>query len=163
MQLRLLGPNFIPVYFGPTYDLLRDQQYQIVTSGLSDYTVMGWQASLGTSFLDGKIVFNVAIDGPFVAPSTDPTGLMSHPHLRGILTLADGVVPGISFDFSYDKKDLETFADLVSAKDAAIQAQLNFRTGPAVISFVYKIVYDPTQSPNPWNVTSGLQSSIQLF
>ena len=45
----------------------------------------------------------------------------------------------------------------------AIQAQVNFKTGPAVISFVYKIVYDPTQTPDPWAVTSGLQTSISLF
>jgi len=53
-------------------------------------------------------------------------------------------------------------AKAASAENAAIQAQFNFKSGPAVISFVYKIVYDPTQTPE-WNITSGLQSSIQLF
>jgi hypothetical protein len=70
-------------------------------------------------------------------------------------------VPGITFDFSYDKAALAALSDLGSAKNTAIQAQLNFRTGPAIISFLYKIVWDPGQST--WNVTSGLKSSIALF
>lgn len=166
-QLRFLGANFIPDYFGPTYDLLRDQQYNTITSGVASSPAMvGWEASLGTSFLDSKIIFNVSIDGPFAAAPANPTpdqALLYYPHLRGILSLAEGVVPGITFDFSYDKKAIASFADLISAQNAAIQAQVNFQSGPAVISFVYKIVYDPSQPTNPWTVTSGLQSSISLF
>jgi hypothetical protein len=162
-QLRVLGDNFIPVYFGPTYDLFRAAQYDIIQSGVVYSSAsMGWMASMGTSFLDDKIIFRISLDGPFVPPATDTTGLLKYPHLRGILSLAEGVVPGISFDFSYDKKAIATFADLVSAQNAAIKAQLNFKTGPAVISFVYTLVYDPLQTPQ-WNVTSGLQSSISLF
>ncbi len=162
LQLRALGEDFIPDYFGPTYDLLRDQQYLIVRTGGFSPAMLGWLASVGTSFLGDTIVFRVTLDGPF-APSPFTNRLLRYPHLRGIFTIAEGVVPGISFDFSYDKKALATLPDLVSAEDAAIQAQLNFRTGPAVISFLYKIVFDPTQSPHPWRVTSGLQSSIALF
>lgn len=161
LQLRALGEDFIPDYFGPTYDLLRDQQYIIVQTGGFSPAMLGWLASVGTSFLGDMFVFRISMDGPF-APSASTDRLLRYPHLRGIVSLAEGVVPGISFDFSYDKKALATLPDLVSAEDAAIQAQLNFRTGPAVISFLYKIVFDPTQSP-PWHVTSGLQSSIALF
>lgn len=166
-QLRFLGANFIPDYFGPTYDLLRDQQYNTITSGVASSPAMvGWEASLGTTFLDNKIIFNVSLDGPFASAPADLTpdqALLYYPHLRGILSLAEGVVPGITFDFSYDKKAIASFSDLISAQNAAIQAQVNFQSGPAVISFVYKIVYDPTQPSNPWTVTSGLQSSISLF
>jgi len=162
LQLRALGEDFIPDYFGPTYDLLRDQQYMIVQTGGFSPAMLGWLATVGTSFLQDMFVFRVSLDGPFSpSPSTDP--LLRYPHLRGIVTLAEGLVPGVSFDFSYDKKALATLSDLVSAEDAAIQARLNFRTGPAVISFIYDIVFDPTQSPHPWRVTSGLQSSIALF
>jgi hypothetical protein len=164
-QLRLLDENFIPTYFGPTYDLLRAQQYMVVQSPvLTTPPLFGWLASIGTSFLDDRLIFRITLDGPFAAPASDPSGgLLSYPHLRGTLSLAEGVVPGITFDFSYDKKAIIYWSDLVSAQDAAIQAQVNFKTGPAVISFVYKIVYDPTQTPDPWAVTSGLQTSISLF
>jgi hypothetical protein len=163
LQFRALGEDFIPTYFGPTYDLLRDHQYTIIhTGGFSD-AMLGWQASVGTSLLGDTLIFRISLDGPFGATaSTDP--LLRYPHLRGIFTLAEGVVPGITFDFSYDKKALASFDDLIDAENAAIQAQVNFKTGPAVISFVYKIVYDPSKLPDdPWNVTSGLQSSIALF
>jgi hypothetical protein len=159
-QVRVLGPGFTPDYFGPTYDLLRDQQYNILQAGGTGAT-FGWLASIGTSLLNDLLVFTLTLDGPFVTTETNP--LLKSPHLRGIFTLGEGLVPGISFNFSYDKKAINTFSDLVSAQDAAINAIVNFRTGPAVISFVYKIVYDPTKSPDPWNVTSGLQTSVALF
>jgi hypothetical protein len=162
LQLRALGADFIPDYFGPTYDLLRDQQYMIVQTGGFSPAMLGWLVTAGTSFLGDTIVFRVTLDGPF-APSAFTDPLLRYPHLRGTFSIEEGVVPGISFDFSYDKKALATLSDLVSAEDAAIQAQLNFRTGPAIISFLYKIVFDPTQSPHPWHVTSGLQTSIALF
>jgi len=160
-QLRVLGANFIPVYFDATYDLFKAAKYDLVQAGGFSPLTMGWYASLGTSFLDDKIVLRLGMDGPFATTATDPTLL--YPHLRGIFTIADGIIPGLSFDFSYDKKAISTFASLVSAADAAIQAKLNYKTGPAIISFVYKLVYDQTHTPDPWVVTSGLESSIQLF
>jgi hypothetical protein len=163
LQLRALGENFIPSYFSAMYDLYRDAQYQIVTSGTTYSDAMvGWLASFGTSILDDKIVIKASIDGPFGASETT-SDILRYPHLRGIVSLAEGIIPGITFDFSYDKKAIATWSDLVDAENAAIQAQLNFKSGPAVISLVYKIVYDPTQTPDPWVVTSGLQSSIELF
>jgi hypothetical protein len=156
-QLRLLGENFIPVYFGPTYDLLRAQQFVIVQSG-TQYTpsLVGWLATLGTSFLDDKFIFRVSLDGPFVAPTTDPTGLLSYPHMRAIFSLAEGVVPVFSFDFTYDKKGIAGWADFLSPNNAAFQAKVNFKTGPAVISFFYQVIAN--QPP-----ISGLQTSISLF
>jgi hypothetical protein len=152
-QLRVLGENFIPVYFGPTYDLLRAEQYAVVQSGdLYSPSMVGWLATLGTSFLGDKFIFNVSVDGPFSAT----VGLLSYPHLRAILSLAEGVVPVFSFDFSYDKKGLAEWADFLSTDNAAFQAKVNFRTGPAVISFVYRVIAN--QPP-----TSGLQTSISLF
>jgi len=79
--------------------------------------------------------------------------------------IGEGLVPGLSFDFSYDKKGIKEWASLISAENALIQARLNYMTGPAVISFVYKIRYVPEKVPpeDPWVVTSGLETSIKLF
>jgi hypothetical protein len=154
-QLRLLSQNFIPAYFGPTYDLLRDRQYDIVQSNPPYAPPMfGWLASLGTSFLDDKFIFSVTLDGPFASTAVDPT--LSYPHLRAILSLAEGVVPVFSFDFSYDKKGIDGWAAFLSSANAAFQAKVNFQTGPAVISFIYQV--NANEPP-----TSGLQTSISLF
>ncbi len=166
-QFRVLGPDFIPTYFNATYDLFRAAQYDAVVLSGGTETVMGWFASLGTSLLDDKIIFNVGLDGPFNAPypgalPEDAGYVLNYPHLRGIFTVAEGIVPGISADFSYDKKGIATWEDLISPKNAAIQAKINYKTGPAVISFVYMIRYAPGQKPD-WITTSGLQSAIQLF
>ncbi|HET6449796.1 MAG TPA: hypothetical protein VFI08_00740 [Spirochaetia bacterium] len=159
-QLRLMGAGFIPTYFGPGYDTQRDQQYAAIQDPGTG-TTFGGLATLGTSLLGDKLVFKVELDTPFVTPETDP--LLARPHLNAILTLAPNVLPVFSFDFMYDKKGIGTFSELVDATNATIQAKLNLASGPAVISFVYDITYDRTHSPDPWVVTSGLQSSIALF
>jgi len=166
-QIRMLGPDFIPNYFNATYDLFRADQYNAVVLGGGTETIFGWFASLGTSLLDDKIIFNVGLDGPFSAPYPgavpgDSEYVLNYPHLRGVFTIAEGIVPGISVDFSYDKKGIATWEDLVNPTNAAIQAQINYRTGPAVLSFIYMIRYAPGQTPD-WITTSGLQTSIQLF
>ncbi len=160
-QLRLLGKGFIPTYFGPTYDSLRGVQYDSIQNISGSGVTFGGLITLGTSILGDKLIFKVTLDSPFVTTETDP--LIAQPHLNGILTLGPGVVPVFSFDFIYDKKGIGTFAQLVDPTNSAIQAKLNLQSGPAVISFVYQITYDARQSPDPWTVTSGLQSSIALF
>lgn len=163
-QLRVLGSGFQPGYFGTTYDDYatgRGVEYASLQNAAAGGFTFGWESSLGTSFLNDKFIFLVKLDSPFVTTETDPA--LTLPHLTGILSLAEGVVPGITFDFIYDKTQIDSFASLVSAKNALIKAQVNFQTGGAVISFVYNITYDPTQTPNPWVVQSGLQSSIPLF
>jgi hypothetical protein len=164
VQLRLLGAGFQPGYFGATYDDYntgRGAEYTALLGALSSGFTFGWSASLGTSFLNDKFVFMVKLDSPFVTTETDPT--LTQPHLTGILSMAEGVIPGITFDFIYDKTNINSFISLISPLNALIKAQLNFQTGGAVISFVYNITYDPSQTPNPWVVQSGLQSSIPLF
>jgi hypothetical protein len=162
-QLRLLGHGFIPAYFGPSYDVMRDQQYQVTYEGGSG-TTFGGLISLGTSLLGDRLIFKVTFDTPFITTETNP--LLSNPHLNGVLSVTPGVIPGFFFDFTYDKKAISSLGDLASPQNAAIQATLSFQSGPAVISFVYIITYDERQravTGNPWTVSSGLQSSIALF
>ncbi len=164
-QLRMLGENFIPSYFDQTYDLYRTVKYQLVetTNAIPGY--VGWFASAGTSLLDDSIIFNVSLDGPFGTVSSDTDSFVNYPHLVGMFIIKDNLLKGFSFDASYDKKLIKSFRDLISPEDAVIQARLNYKTGPAMISFVYKIRYvaNPGPGENPWQVTSGLESSIQLF
>jgi hypothetical protein len=159
-QLRLLGPGFTATYFGPTYDTQRDVQYNEVQNPGGSGTTFGGLVSAGVSLLGDKLIFKLTLDSPFITNETDPT--LRDPHLNGILTLAPGILPVFSFDFMYDKKGIGTFSQLVDATNAAVQAKLNLQSGPAVISFVYDITYNPAQTPNP-TITSGLQASVALF
>ncbi len=162
-QLRVLGPNFIPVYFDATYDLFRSQKYDLVQTGAGTETTIGWFATLGTSFLNDMIVFNVALDGPF-GSGPSATDITQWPHLRAVLLLADGLIKGLSFDASYDKKLITSFASLIDPTEAVIQARLNYQIQAAMISFVYKLRYDDTilAPDDPWVVTSGIETSIAL-
>lgn len=160
-QLRVLGAGFIPMYFDATYDLFRSAKYDIVQAGGGTGTTMAWYASLGTSLFDDLIVFNVGVDAPF-AFGPDPADITQWPHLRAVFILGDELIKGLSLEASYDKKLITTFASLIDPTEAAIQARLNYQIQVAIISFVYKLRYDATATPDPWVVTSGIETSIAL-
>lgn len=170
LQARFLGENFIPVYFDSTYDLFREVKYRISTEDLGTVTEAkaGWLASLGFSILDDRIVFNASVDSPFVvaAGSLSSIDYTSHPHMRIVLLLKEGLLPGITLSASYDKKNLDLITkaeDMLT--DALIGAELNYRTGPAVLTFSYNLRYNPDAGPgeDPWLTTTKLTSSIKLF
>jgi len=159
-QLRLMQASFIPDYFGPLYDVSRQTDYAYVTSGVTGST-FGYLVSAGTSLLGDKLVFTVTFDGPFQTSAT--LASLQNPELRASLTVGEGVVPGFFFSFSYDKQSITSLGDLVSQQNGSVGAQISFKSGPAVISFVYQLSYlGPGQSPSTI-ITSGLQSSIALF
>jgi len=159
-QLRLMQASFIPDYFGPLYDVSRQTDYAYVTSGVTGST-FGYLVSAGTSLLGDKLVFTVTFDGPFQTSAT--LASLQNPELRASLTVGEGVVPGFFFSFSYDKQSIMSLGDLVSQQNGSVGAQISFKSGPAVISFVYQLSYlGPGQSPSTI-ITSGLQSSIALF
>jgi hypothetical protein len=165
-QLRYLGAGFQPGYFGVAYDNYengRGKQFNNLPSASSTAYTFGWSASMGTSFLADKFLFLVKLDSPIITTEA-PTSSLAMPHLVGILSMAEGVIPGITFDFIYDKQNINTWQSLFSLDNALMRAQLNFQTGGAVISFIYNITYDSSQPAGKQFVTqSGLQSSIPLF
>jgi hypothetical protein len=167
-QLRFLGDDFIPVYFGRPYDLYRADYYAI--SRNDDATVIegtaGWFASTGFSIFEDKIALNISIDGPFKDPAPgiddDEEGAwVKFPHLRGSFVVAEGLLPGFSFDASVDKRNIQKFADLVDFSDAVIGATINYQTGPAVITLAYDVRYNPVTEA--WETSAKLQSSLSLF
>jgi len=160
-QLRVLGDNFIPVYFDATYDVFRKEKYTVATTPpASDDVTMAWFATLGTSFLNDLIVFNVSVESPFAWGPVD-TDITQWPHLQGVFLIGQGLVKGLSLEASYDKKLVTNWGSLISPEDAVMQARLNYQIQVAVISFVYKLSYDETATPQ-WVVSSGLETSIAL-
>jgi hypothetical protein len=163
-QLRFLGENFIPVYFDSTYDLYRVQKYLVFSEDAAAEDIesyVGYFASLGFSLLEDKLVFTIGVDGPIGnAPGAEP-------RVTGGLTIGQGLVPGFSAQATYTKAEIATWADFGSLDNSVIDARINYQTGPAVISLVYNLRYDPftdeTSADDPWVVTSGLETSISLF
>ncbi len=170
-QLRLLGPDFIPTYFDGAYDLFRIQKYEAVAEDASGDAYAGWLASLGFSVLADAVAFQLSLDGPFKAKPADPVtaAITDYPHLRGTFTLAEGLLAGFSFNGIYEKYFLGAddpvgtgsfWEDLVSPENAAIGAQFNYKTGPAVISLLYNLRYDP--ATEDYIVSSSLMSSVRF-
>jgi len=165
VQLRIMGDNFIPVYFDGTYDLYRAEKYMVSQGILNIPGYVGWMASTGFSLLDDKIILNIAMDGPFKAP---PTGAITshsaseYPHLKGTFILAEGLLPGFSVDAYYDKKYITSLSDLIDQEGALIGANINYKTGPAIITLAYEVRYNPT-SPTGYDVAAKLITSLGLF
>jgi len=170
-QGRLLGPDFITSYFDGSYDLFRHYKYSMLTQQASGSVYAGWLAGLGFSALADTVVFYTSLDGPFSAAPSDmnDAGISDFPHLRATFTLAQGVLAGFSFDALYEKYFLGAddpygsgnfWEDLISPENAVIGAQINYHTGPAVISLLYNLRYDPVTSD--YIVSSSLMSSIRF-
>ncbi|RKX85416.1 MAG: hypothetical protein DRP58_05875 [Spirochaetes bacterium] len=153
-----LGDNFVPFYFDSSYDLYREIKYDIYVgnAGISGY--YGWLANLGFSFLDEMFVFNTSVNGAFDNPTNDPS---KKPHLKSVLIVGEGLLPGFFFDASYDKRNISAWKDLIDPADAVIGANINYKTGPAVITLGYDLRYVP--ETGSWNTTSKLSTSISLY
>ncbi len=173
-QVRFIGKNFIPDYFDSSYDLYRVEKYSIYSGvnyvspggpAVSTPAFVGWLGSAGFSLLDDKLAFTVSMDGPFNPSYTDPlTSTFAHPHLRAELQLKQGVIPGFALAATYDKVNIIDLSSLVSAENAVIGARLDYKAGPAIISLLYDLKYDPfNPGGNPWTVTSRLETTISLF
>jgi hypothetical protein len=162
-QLRILGKNFVPVYFDSTYDLFRADKYDVASGAVSVPAYTGWLASLGFSLFGDLLVFNASLDGPFQQNGT--SSYLDWPHLYAQFLLGKGLIPNVSMELSYDKRKLGAeesfFRDLFSFADAVIQGRLSYSIGAAVLSLVYDIRYDPVQGK--FITHSGIESAIQLF
>ncbi len=152
-----LGDNFLPFYFDGTYDLYREAKYEIYSGQETVPGYAGWQAMLGFSLLSDAIVFQTSVDAAFQPESAKPSTL---PHLRSTLSVAEGLLPGIFFDVTYDKKYISDIDELFSREDAVILANLNYKTGPAVITLGYTLRYVP--GSDTWETTAKLSSSITM-
>jgi hypothetical protein len=157
-----LGDNFMPFYFDSVYDLYREAKYEIYSGGATVDGYTGWLASLGFTFLDGMFEFNTSLDGAF----NKTAGIKeTYPHLRSVLVVGEGLLPGVFFDASYDKRYIgfiqDGLADLIDPENAVIGVNINYKTGPAVITLGYDLRYVPEDGS--WETTAKLSSAISLY
>jgi len=168
-QLRVLGPGFIPVYFDANYDVFRAVKADLMQDESDAEGFAGWLAKAGFSLFEDKISFDVSVDGPFkpIPATADPDfgNPAAFPHLRGVAKLGEGLIGGFFVDFSYEKYNLGKehgfFADLIDPTDAVITAAVNYKTGAAVFTLLYNLVYNP-ENPDGFDITSSLSSSIKF-
>ncbi len=153
----LLGENFVPFYFDPTYDLYRQQKYEIYSGKQQVDGYTGWLASLGFAFFDDALVFNTSLDSAFVPQSGKDS---TYPHLRSTFSVGEGLLPGLFFDLTYDKKYIKEFADFGEAENTVLGATINYKAGSAVISLGYTLRYVPAKED--WETTAKLSTSISL-
>ncbi|MBN2534047.1 MAG: hypothetical protein JXB88_14250 [Spirochaetales bacterium] len=164
-QARFIGEGFIPNYFNGTYDLFKLGYYiniERMEGASPPPGYVGYLFTLGTG-IEGLFTLQFTLDGPFgVVESGNEDNPANYPHLRGTFNLAENVIPGIpglSVDAVYDKSMLRTFGDLIDPEAAFIQAKVNYKIAPAVISFLYQLTYS---AEDEWEITSGLETTISF-
>jgi hypothetical protein len=164
-QARFIGEGFMPNYFNGTYDLYKLSYYmniERIDGADPPPGYVGYLFTLGTR-IEGLFTLQITLDGPFseVEPDNEYNPA-NYPHLRGTFNLAENLIPGIpglSADAVYDKSLLRTFGDLIDPEGAFIQAKINYKIAPAVISFLYQLTYS---SEDEWEITSGLETTISF-
>jgi len=164
-QLRLLQDGFIPSYFDGNYDLYRFAKHDYMRSSSGGDFFAGWYASLGTSFLEDKILFLASLDGPFKAiPAVASASQSDYPHAKAVARLGEGLLGGFFFDASYEKymigSESSFFEDLVDPTDAVIGMAINYKTGASVLTMQYDAKWDA--AAGEFVVTSSLQASMQF-
>ena len=163
-QLRFLGDSFIPSYFDATYDIYRAQKYAVMNGDITFDPFVGWFFSSGFSLLEDQIVFTAGLDGPFSpipAGTTDGHSSAEYPHMRLTFRIEQGLLPGFFFDAYYDKQYITGFKEAFDPDGAVIGANINYQTGPAIITLAYDFVYDPITGD--YTTTAKLVTSIGLF
>lgn len=159
-QLRFLGANFHPVYFNRTYDLYRVKRYEVYSGAASQPGYMGWHVGSGLILMDEALHFSVSVSGPVGVDAEK--GLT--PELEATLTINEGIIPGLSLNAFYQKESITAVSNVFSFENAVIGTRINYRTGPAVITLLYDVRYNPySDSHSPWQVTSGLETTLSLF
>ena len=119
------APASRPRTSDPTYDLQRDAQYNALQASSGSGSHLRWPGQRRHLAPWRQAHLQAHPGRPVRHDETDPTAERSAPECDP--TLSRGVVPVFSFDFSYDKKAIGTFSQLVDATNAAIQAKVNSR------------------------------------
>lgn len=169
-EIRINGPNFIPVYFDTAYDLFRPEKYRIFSGLDTTPGYIGWMAGTGFSFLQDALVFKISLEGPFGYPVTTTVNgvapvdnFINYPRLRAVFAMGENIFP-IYLQAYYDKKLLRSFSELISPEGALIGANLNFKMGSVILTLVYNLRYNPALTgANKWETTSSIQTSVSLF
>ncbi|HUV06601.1 MAG TPA: hypothetical protein VMX75_02660 [Spirochaetia bacterium] len=161
-QIRIIGESFVPSYFDSTYDISRAQRYSLIEGDQSTPGFIGWYSTLGLSLANDALILVFSLEGPFGTVDENRDNYLNYPRFRGALKVKEGLLPGFSFDLVYDKSMIRNFVDMGDPEGAVAQAHINYRAGPAVISFFYKLRYGENGWDNP-EVSSGLGTTIQLF
>jgi hypothetical protein len=164
-QIRYLERGFIPSYFDANYDLYRHRKFDFMktASNTGGDASLGWFASLGTSLIADKLVFNATLDGPFKATAGSDSQA-DYPHLRGVLRLDEIPDFPIFLDASYEKyflgKSKPFFEDLVDPNEAVVGMSVNYKTGTSVLTMRYDASWDPALGK--FKVRSSLQAAMKF-
>jgi hypothetical protein len=161
-QFRVLDEDFIPGYFGASYDLYRGEQYIIFRAGkegaLAAEKCKSYLASLGLALFDDNILIKAVSEGPVIAAQ----GRLYN--WQGVVTLREGLIPHFSLDILYDKRNMAKVNEFLYWKqESMVRARVNYHSDPAFLSLVYALRYIPAADGPDRQVAVGIEGRVQLY
>jgi hypothetical protein len=161
-QFRVLDEDFIPGYFGASYDLYRGEQYEIFRAGkdgvLAGEECKAYLASLGLALFEDAILLKAVSEGPV----SGAVGRLYN--WQGSVTLQEGLIPYFSLDILYDKRNMAGFGDFLDWKqESMVRARVNYHSGPAFLSLVYALRYIPAANGPDRQVAAGIEGRVQVY
>jgi len=146
-QLRFLQSGFIPNYFDSNYDLYRQERYDLIREGGTGLNTAGWRASIGVDIISDFLTFLITAEGPLsLAPSNPDPNPARYPHAIAAFRFGEGVFP-VYLEASWEKyyigRTNDFLPDLVEPEDSVVGLSVNYRNGPAVLTFQYDGRWDP--------------------
>lgn len=159
VQLRALGDNFLTNYVDRGYEISRAKKYEIYKGTVKVPGTLGYQTTLGTSFLGDAVVMGFTFAGPFGSTSN----LLAQPQLTGFATVKPGLLP-VDVNAYYLKRGVTSFDKLISPADALIGAKVGWTMGAVTLSVVYDLRYvESSSGNNNWVTTSRIETAVKMF
>lgn len=133
-QMRFFGKEFVMSYFDSFYEVERSTKY----NSLNAYDQFYAGYLVGTDLS----LFNLLT---FTFYWSDGFNDSEGPRIQTRIATVKNAIPKFDITFSYDKKDISSFADTFSTANSLMELEFAYKVSPiASIVFIYQRTYTPS-------------------
>jgi len=144
LEFRRLENNFIPSYFDSYYEVDRKEDKASGIPGTRRPIKIGPYVELVYDILN-----KITLSASFENYNHDPTAI--YPHLRAIIRVHPSLLMNkFSLLFSYDKRNADTWGDLVKVKgpNTILTTEVGYHVDPHIALFIiYRQTFDANGNP----------------
>ncbi len=152
LEFRRLEHNFIPSYFNSYYEVDRKEDKAGGISSTRKPIKTGPYVELAYNIMN-----RITLSASFEDYNHDPTGI--YPHLRAVMRVHPSLLMNkFSLLFSYDKRNADTWEDLVKVKgpNTILTAEVGYHVDPHLaLVIIYTQTFDANGKPTKRTTMEG--------
>jgi hypothetical protein len=142
LERRFLGKNFLPAYFGPFYELERNNVQNGLASAKRDLLAAQTKETRGTfGMLYGQVLNTLRLVGTYERRDGVPKSGILH-----VEALLPETIPKIAFRAMYDDKNIDTFSDVFDMdENSAARIGLGYKLHQFLVlymDYIYTFRFD---------------------